>query len=204
MKKDKLSNYTVQERNANKHTARGLGMLDQSMSKDGWIGAITTANDGETFDGSARLETAYERFGEDVEPIIVESDGTRPIIVKRTDIPNAQSEQAKRLSIAANRIAAIDLSWDAEILAEIADEVDLSSMFFEDELEALLSQVEDDDLDYAYQNKEIDTDNLDSSGTFKFTFEYTQYLKLIARFNEYKSEHGITEDDQAFAKLSDA
>ena len=145
MKKDKLSNYTVQERNANKHTARGLGMLDQSMSKDGWIGAITTANDGETFDGSARLETAYERFGEDVEPIIVESDGTRPIIVKRTDIPNAQSEQAKRLSIAANRIAAIDLSWDAEILAEIADEVDLSSMFFEDELEALLSQVEDDD-----------------------------------------------------------
>lgn len=113
-------------------------MLDQSIAQDGWISAITTAADGEVFDGSARLETAYTRFGEGVEPIVVEIDGTRPVILKRVDIPSAKSAKAKRLAIAANRIAQVDLQWDAEVLGTIATEVDLSGMFFDVELIALM------------------------------------------------------------------
>lgn len=45
-----------QRKNANRHTPRGMGLLEGSIEQDGWIGAITTAADGETFDGSARVE----------------------------------------------------------------------------------------------------------------------------------------------------
>ena len=137
MAKTKISEFRPQRQNANKHTPRGLGMLDKSMGENGFIGAMTSAADGEIFDGSARLETAYERFGEDVEPIVIDADGTRPIIVRRIDIPSADDPRAKKLAIAANRIASVDLDWDADILAAIADEVDISDMFFEDELAAL-------------------------------------------------------------------
>ncbi len=33
-----------------------MAQLEKSIQSDGWIGAITIAADGETFDGSARIE----------------------------------------------------------------------------------------------------------------------------------------------------
>ena len=45
-----------QRKNANRHTQRGMQALERSLDQDGWIGAITVAADGETFDGSARVE----------------------------------------------------------------------------------------------------------------------------------------------------
>ena len=78
----KLSDFQTQKRNLNKHRPRAMGMLDNIISKEGWIGAITVANDGETFAGSARLETAQERFGDESEPIVFDIDGTRPVILR--------------------------------------------------------------------------------------------------------------------------
>jgi len=208
MTKKKLKDFAQQARNANKHSTRGMGMLDDVISNDGWIGAITTAADGEVFAGSARLEVACDRFGAEIEPIVIESDGTRPIVVMRTDIASASDPKAIKLGVADNRINQVNYIEDLEILAEIAEDIDLSSLYFEDELSDLL-EGEDDvlgdlDLDYSDKNKEVDTDNMDSSGTFKFTFEYEKYLELIARFNQYKSDNEITEDNEAFAKLLDA
>lgn len=51
-----MTKIRPQKKNANRHTQRGMGMLEGSIQQDGWIGAITTAADGETFDGSARVE----------------------------------------------------------------------------------------------------------------------------------------------------
>ena len=138
--KDKLSNFRTQERNANKHTVRGMGMLQHAIANEGWISAITVTADGESIDGSARLEAAYERFGEDVEPIIVRSKGDRPIIHIREDLPDASDPRAKKLSIYANRIAEVDLDYDLEILAELHEEVGLEEMFFADEIEALMGK----------------------------------------------------------------
>jgi hypothetical protein len=116
-----LSNFKVQRVNANRHTQKGLRELENSIQRDGWIGAQTAAADQEIFDGSARLEVAEDKF-DGVEPIIVESDGTRPVIVVRTDIPNADHPKAKRLAIGANAIAKIDLDFDPEILLALANE----------------------------------------------------------------------------------
>jgi DNA modification methylase len=160
MKKEQLSNFTLQKVNSNRHKPRGMGLLDNSIAKDGWIGSITVTADNETFDGSARLETAYGRFGEDVEPIIVDADGTRPIIVRRTDIPNADDPRAKRLSVAANRVAEVNLDYDLEVLAELHEEVDLSEMFFADEIAALM---EKEQSEIPHETKEENEDELNEA-----------------------------------------
>lgn len=144
MAKAKISDFRPQQRNANRHTQRGLSMLDESMAKNGFIGAMTSARNGEVFDGSARLETAYDRFGEEVEPIVIDADGTRPIIVRRTDIPSADDPRAKKLAIAANRIAEVDLDWDPELLKAIGEDIDISDLFFDNELENLIEGFEED------------------------------------------------------------
>jgi len=122
-----------QRKNANRHTQRGMGLLESSIEKDGWIGAITTAADGETFDGSARVEVTARMAMLD-DPIVIDSDGTRPIVVRRVDIPNADDPRAKRLGIAANRVGQVNLEWEPDVLAALAEEMDLGGLFRPDEL----------------------------------------------------------------------
>jgi hypothetical protein len=128
----KLSELRTQRTNANRHTPRGLSALEQSVQQDGWIGAITVAADGETFDGSARIEVGSSAGFDDV--IVVESDGRRPVVVKRTDIPSAGDVRAVRLGIAANRVAQMDLDFDATVLAELGESIDLSQFWNREEL----------------------------------------------------------------------
>lgn len=121
-----------QQQNANTHTSRGQALLAQSIGSDGFLAPITVCNDGEAIDGSLRLKTSVEVLG-DVEPIIVRSRGDRPIIHVREDIPNAKTKQAKRLSLAANRIAEVSLNWDAEVLQEWNIEGVTDDFWVEDE-----------------------------------------------------------------------
>ena len=130
----KLTDIRPQRVNLNDHTPRGLADLERSLQKDGWIGAISVAANNETFDGSARIEVGANCGFDDA--IIIDSDGTKPIIVRRTDIPHADDERARRLGIAANRIAELNLHWNAEAL--LAESRELTKDFFSDaELEAL-------------------------------------------------------------------
>ena len=128
-----MTNIRPQRKNANRHTQRGMGLLEGSIQQDGWIGAITTAADGETFDGSARVEVTGANGMLD-DPIVIDSDGTRPIVVRRVDIPSADDPRAKRLGLAANRVAELNLEWEPDVLAALAAEMDLSGLFQADEL----------------------------------------------------------------------
>ncbi len=132
---NKITDVQPQAQNANKHTQRGLGLLEDSIQKDGWIGAITVAADGETFDGSARVEVGAGAGFE--EAIVVESDGSKPVIVKRVDIATADDPRAKRLGIAANRIAQIDLNWDPDVLkANALEGVEIGDLWNDAEMQA--------------------------------------------------------------------
>ena len=131
-----LNKFRPATRNANRHTQRGLRALDDSMRQDGYTEPMVAAADGEILSGSARLERAADVFGVEVEPIIVESDGTRPIIHVRKDIPNAQTAQAQRVALRANRVAQLDLDWDVEVIASMAPET-IDGLWTAEELEAL-------------------------------------------------------------------
>ena len=163
--KAKLSDFTKQTNNVNRHKPRGMGMLDSVIAKDGWQSAITVANDNQVFAGSARLEVAQERFGDESEPIVVDIDGTRPVILRRTDIPNVDDPRAVRLGVADNRISEINYDPDIELLNAIAEsDVDISDMYFDDELAALVNADSDQDFEEQEENEDELNETLDNVG----------------------------------------
>lgn len=158
-----------QRRNANRHTQRGMGMLEGSIERDGIIGAITTAADDEIFDGSARGET-LPVIGFDLtdvsqvvkaEPgrvLVIESDGSSPLVHRRTDIPTADDPRAKRLGVAANRVAELNLSWEPGVLAEMRDdpEVALGALFTAEEMADVAMAVPD--VEFKEYTEEVEND----------------------------------------------
>lgn len=141
-KSRKLSDFRQQAMNANKHTERGMKALEASMNEVGYTAPMIAAADGEIIAGSARHETAASVFGADVEPVIVESDGKRPIVVVRTDIKNAETREAKRIGLLDNRVQQIDLDFDAEVLAQLyaEDKTLTAGLWSDDELTELLNE----------------------------------------------------------------
>jgi hypothetical protein len=109
--------------NPNKHTEIGTKALEASMRMNGYVAPMTAAADGTILDGNARLEVAEDILQTD--PLVIESDGTRPIIVKRTDIPNADTILAKRIILSANRVQELDYLADDQVLTSMLQELNM-------------------------------------------------------------------------------
>lgn len=130
--------------NANPHTTRGMEMMDRSLEETGFGDSLTVDRNGVAISGNARAETLLgKKMGE---PIIVQTDGTRPIIHQRIDLDLETDEKAKLLAIYQNRVGQVNLQdgWNVAALAEMkAAGVSLDSLFNSDEwakLEATLAE----------------------------------------------------------------
>src|SRR3990172_6526237 len=129
----RLADFRQQKKNANKHNAFGLKHLADSTQRDGYSTPMVATADGEIFAGSARLETVGEVLLAD--PIVIHSDGSRPVIHVRDDIPNADDPRARRLGVADNIIARVDYDPDGALLAALAADDDiLKRMIAADEM----------------------------------------------------------------------
>jgi len=124
-------------RNARKHNPRNLAQIESSIQRDGFGRSILLAADGTVIAGNATIDSAASAGLDDV--IVVETDGTKVVAVKRTDVAPG-SEQFHRLALADNRAAEL-ASWDAEVLAGLNEEMDLSAFFQDEELNRLLASV---------------------------------------------------------------
>lgn len=131
-----LRDLRPQRKNANQHNPFGLRELGLSIQRDGVIGGITVAADGESFDGSARLETLAEVMP-DVEIVEVKTRGKTLVVNRRMDIPTADDPRAKRLGVAANVVGILDWSPDGEILGALAKEDQLIADLIKNERESL-------------------------------------------------------------------
>ena len=133
--------FTLARRNSNRHTQRGMGLLGMSMREDGYTEPMVAAANGEMLSGNARLETADEIF-KDTDPLIVESDGTRPIVHVRKDISDSETPAARRIMARSNRIAELNLDYDIDVLLQDAAKgIDLDSLgFHDDEIKELLEK----------------------------------------------------------------
>ena len=130
-----LSALTPDDRNANKGTQRGTGMLEDSLRKYGAGRSILTDKNGRIIAGNKTAEGAAS-IGLD-EAIVVRTDGNRLVVVQRTDL-DLDDPKARELAIADNRTGEINLDWNAdELQALIDDGVDLSGMFGLEEIAAL-------------------------------------------------------------------
>jgi hypothetical protein len=118
-KKYKLSDLIPDTKNHNKHTPYGMALLDKSVGRVGIIESITVSNDNMIISGNARHEVIGQRF--DTEPIVVETDGTRPIILKRTDIESG-TKMFSEAAILANTTAKANIDIDMDVIEELMEE----------------------------------------------------------------------------------
>ena len=122
LKKAKVSDLTFDDKNFNKHTEFGMSLIEKSLRNNGAGRSILIDKNNRIIAGNGVVETAAQIGLEDVQ--IVESDGTKIIAVKRTDI-DLDSKQGREMALADNATAAVDLEWDADAIADVSAEFDI-------------------------------------------------------------------------------
>ena len=117
-----ISDLRFDDKNFNQHTQRGLGLLEKSLQKFGAGRSILIDKNNNIIGGNGVVEAAGNIGLEDVQ--IVESDGTKIVAVKRTDI-DLNSAEGRELAMADNAVAAEDLSWDKGNIEEVSEQFDI-------------------------------------------------------------------------------
>jgi hypothetical protein len=153
----KLSDYTPDDRNANKGSPRGYGALEHSLRQYGAGRSLLVDKNGKLIAGNKTAEKAAELGIEDV--IEVQTDGRQLVVVRRTDLDLDTDAAARELSIADNRVGELSLTWDASMLADLAQETDLSQLFTGEELATYLSQAADEQLDVEFKEYDESVEN---------------------------------------------
>lgn len=119
----KIKDFSQDNRNANKGTARGQKMIVNSIQEDGFGRSVLADKNGVLIAGNKTLEASAEVFGVESEPIVVESDGTRPVVVKRLDLDLSDPDPnnpARRLAHRDNLTSHFSFSLDpAIVMADI-------------------------------------------------------------------------------------
>ena len=166
------------KRNTNKHTEKGLGLLDKSLKTVGIIESYTVSNDGVVISGNARHEAISENFTKP--PIVIETDGTEPIIIKRTDI-ESYTKKFHEASILANTTAHHNYNLDTTEIEVIAMEFDLEIEELGVEIEELVMDGVEPEMNqqrYSDKNKEIDVNDFANKMTIKLEYTEEDYHKV--------------------------
>jgi len=139
--KGKVADLKQDPANANAGTKRGGMMLSNSVAKTGLGRSVVTDKNDYLIAGNKATSTASDAGLEDT--IIVETDGTKLVVVKRTDLDLLSEEEdnpARQLAYYDNRAGEVSLKWNAEqIIADQNAGLDLSKFFTSKELSALIS-----------------------------------------------------------------
>lgn len=135
----KLTALQPDDLNANTGTPRGTGMIEESLRKFGAGRSILADKNLRIIAGNKTVEGAASIGLDDV--IIVQSDGTKLIVIQRTDL-DLDDPTTRELAIADNRTGEVNLAWDPDALQALQQQgADLSTYFREEELAELLSIV---------------------------------------------------------------
>lgn len=122
---------TLDDRNANRGTARGQAALATSLRTYGAGRAVLTDRLGRVIAGNKTVAQA-RALGLPLR--VVESDGRALVVVQRTDLDLHTDPRARALAIADNRVAELDLDWDPAVLAALRTEgLDLQGWWSEEE-----------------------------------------------------------------------
>lgn len=141
---ERLSDLTTDPQNANAHSQRGMGMLEESLRQYGAGRSVLVDKKGVIIAGNGVIETAAAIGWNDDNVVIVPTSGDQIVIVQRTDLDlSSPDNRARELALRDNRVAEANLTWDVDMLAAYAAQgVDLAPLWTEEELEALLKGVE--------------------------------------------------------------
>ena len=117
-KQGDIEQLKFDDKNFNKHTEYGMGLLEKSLRENGAGRSVLVDKDDNIIAGNGIVEAA-QKAGI-VKTRIVEVTGDELVVVKRTDL-ELDSKKGRRMALADNATAAADLSWDEEKLEEAAE-----------------------------------------------------------------------------------
>jgi len=123
-KEHKLSDLIADDKNLNKGTQFGGSLIEKSLRKFGAGRSILIDKNNRIIAGNKTVENAAAIGLEDVQ--IIETDGTKIIAVKRTDI-DLDSKAGRELALADNATAKANIDWDVETTFEVAAEFDFDA-----------------------------------------------------------------------------
>ena len=133
----RASKLKFDPKNARKRTALSANVISNSLKQFGAYRSIVIDENDVVRAGNGTLQEAGELGIDKV--LVVETDGDTIVAVRRKGLTE---DQWKQYAIADN--SASDFStWDAEVLAELAEEVDLGDFFPQEKLDEVLQELSD-------------------------------------------------------------
>ena len=116
-----IADLIPDDKNLNQGTQFGQHLIEKSLRELGAGRSLLLDKNNRIIAGNKTTENAAAIDLNDV--IIVESDGTKLVAVKRTDI-DLDSERGRKLALADNATSAANLEWDEEQMAAMKKEFD--------------------------------------------------------------------------------
>ena len=132
----KLADIRLDEKNANRGTKRGREFIEGSLKKYGLGRSILLDKDGNVIAGNKTLEAFRAAGGKEI--IVVGSKGDALIAVQREDL-TIDSRKGRSLAIADNRASEIDLDWHPEMLASL--DLKLTDLFDDQDLRRIMGDL---------------------------------------------------------------
>ena len=109
-------------KNFNKHTERGMSLLEKSLRQNGAGRSILVDKDDNIIAGNGIVEAAVNAGITKTK--VVEVTGDELVVVKRTDL-KLDSKRGREMALADNATAAVDLAWDFDQLAQAVEEFEI-------------------------------------------------------------------------------
>lgn len=121
--------------NANRGTARGAGMLLDSLRKFGAGRSILVDRNNKIIAGNKTAEQAIKAGITKVR--VIDSDGTEIVAVKRRNL-SLDDAEGKALALYDNRVAQVNLEWDADAFLKLREQgAKVEAFFLDHELEKI-------------------------------------------------------------------
>lgn len=117
-----MSELVQDNRNLNKGTEKGKELIGKSLRQFGAGRSVLIDKNNRIIAGNKTHENAVELGMDDV--IVVETDGSKLVAVKRTDI-DLDTKKGREMALADNATVKVDLEWDAEELNAITQDFDI-------------------------------------------------------------------------------
>ena len=159
--KNKISDLIPDDRNFNAGSEFGNSLIEKSLRKFGAGRSILIDKNNKIIAGNKTVENSAAIGLEDV--LIVESDGTKIIAVKRTDI-DLNTKRGREMALADNASAKANITWDFENINLEFDTQECTDWGVIDFTE-----------EYSDKNKEIDTDDFDNEMIIKLKYSEEDY-----------------------------
>lgn len=122
-------------------------MLETSVRRCGIGRSVLADKNGILLAGNTATEVVGDVF-DNPDVIVVQTDGTKLVVVQRTDLDMTTDPRARELAVFDNRSNDVGLDWSPDVLQQLQSEgLNLGEFWTDTELAALFDEAAPDDDD---------------------------------------------------------